>query len=226
MFWQHLHGIIMCTPPDRTSAANKRGLGEAEGKRRRPASPLVGRRPLTRASPSEKHRTQVNEAHVRRGSTSPRSREAPSRAPSALLSVRHADQHHVRHRAASSPGLGPWEGATRSPPRVARASGCTGVHPAVSGLDCATFDGRNVLHLRPGMTGTSSPFLSMIKSMWNLAFIIFVKAGALGVVLEGLVARGDVAHVIAHRQRDWRAGAPGAEQIRGFKVDETMADSC
>ena len=62
--------------------------------------------------------------------------------------------------------------------------------------------------------------------MWDLAFIIFVKASALGVVLEGLVARGDVAHVIAHRQRDSRAGAPGAEQIQGFKVDGTMADSC
>ena len=149
----------MFTPPHRTSAANKRGLGEAEGKRRRPASPLVGSRPSTRAPSSEKHRTQVNEAHVRRGSTSPRSREAPSRAPSALLSVRHADQHHVRHRAASSPGLGPWEGATRSPPRGARTSGCTGVHPAVSGSYCALFDARALLLLRPGLTSTPSPFL-------------------------------------------------------------------
>ena len=163
MFWQHLHGIIMCTPPDRTSAANKRGLGEAEGKRRRPASPLVGSRPSTRAPSSEKHRSQVNEAHVRRGSTSPRSREAPSRAPSALLSVRHADQHHVRHRAASSPGLGPWEGATRSPPRGARTSGCTGVHPAVSGYDCALFYFLVELHLRPELNGTPCPFLSMMK---------------------------------------------------------------
>ena len=163
MFWQHLHGIIMCTPPDRTSAANKRGLGEAEGKRRRPASPLVGRRPLTRASPSEKHRTQVNEAHVRRGSTSPRSHEALTRAPSAMFPVLHADQHHMRHRAASSPGLGPWEGATRSPPRGARTRSRP-VSPAlVSGLDCALFYFLVELHLRPELNGTPCPFLSMMK---------------------------------------------------------------
>ena len=192
----------MCTPPDRTSAANKRGLGEAEGKRRRPASPLVGSRPSTRAPSSEKHRSQVNEAHVRRGSTSPRSHEAPTRAPSAMFPVLHAGQHHMRHRAASSPGLGPWEGATRSPPRGARTRSRP-VSPAlVSGLDCALFDGRVVLHVRSGLSGTPSPSFQCIKSIWDLAFIIFVKAGALGVVLEGLVARGDVPHVIAHRRRD------------------------
>ena len=103
--------------------------------------------------------------------------------------------------AGPSTRMGAREGATRSSPLDARPSCSTLQHPAVSGLDCAPFHGRVVLHLRSGMTGTTSPFLSMIKSMWNLAFIIFVKVSALGVVREGLVARGDVLHVIAHRRR-------------------------